>query len=53
MKKIIAIMLFFGFAASCSSKVVDVKSPCVSKDGGPCGPKKSINDWWIKKSENS
>ena len=33
---------------SCSSKAVAIKSPCVSLEGGPCGPKKSINDWWLK-----
>jgi hypothetical protein len=34
--------------SACSNKVVDVKSPCVSNNGGPCGPKKPINDWWLK-----
>jgi hypothetical protein len=53
MKKIIAILTFFILASSCSSKVVDIKSPCVSNEDGPCGPKKPINDWWMKKSKNS
>ena len=52
MKKVIFIITAFLFAASCSSKVIDVKSPCVSNDDGPCGPKKSINEWWIKNSNN-
>ena len=39
--------------ASCASKVIDVKSPCVSNDDGPCGPKKPINDWWLKNSKNN
>ena len=38
---------------SCKSKVVDVKSPCVSLEDGPCGPKKPINDWWLKNSQNT
>lgn len=44
-------LLFFTlllFLSSCSNKVVDIKSPCVSKGDGPCGPKKPINDWWLK-----
>lgn len=48
MKNILfAIMLLISVSA-CSNKVVDVKSPCVSNNGGPCGPKKPINDWWLK-----
>lgn len=38
---------------SCSSRVVDVKSPCVAKDDGPCGPKKPINEWWLGKYQQS
>ncbi len=52
MKKIILILTIFSFVASCSGKVIDVKSPCVSRDDGPCGPKKPINDWWLKNSKN-
>jgi hypothetical protein len=50
MKKIISILAIFFFVASCASKVIDVKSPCVSKEDGPCGPKQPINDWWLKNS---
>jgi len=56
MKKllIVILMTFLSFLTfSCSSKVIDVKSPCVSTDDGPCGPKKSINDWWLNKTRNS
>jgi hypothetical protein len=52
MKKIILILAISLLVVSCSSKVIDVKSPCVSKDDGPCGPKKSINEWWLKNSKN-
>jgi len=52
MKKILSILAVLFFAVSCSGKVIDVKSPCVSNDDGPCGPKKSINDWWLKNSKN-
>ena len=53
MKKVILILSFFALISSCSTKVVDVKSPCVSKEDGPCGPRKAINDWWLKNSENT
>jgi hypothetical protein len=33
--------------------VIDVKSPCVSTEDGPCGPKRPVNDWWIKGTPNS
>lgn len=52
MKKIISLLILV-FAVACSRKLVDVKSPCVSTDDGPCGPKKPINDWWLKNPRNS
>jgi hypothetical protein len=52
MKKIILILAISFLTVSCSSKVIDVKSPCVSRDDGPCGSKKPINDWWLKNSKN-
>jgi len=48
MKNILIILSLTFFMSSCSNKVVDVKSPCVSNNDGPCGPKKPINDWWLK-----
>lgn len=53
MKKLISVLAILFFVSSCAGKVIDVKSPCVSKDDGPCGPKKSINDWWLKNSQKS
>jgi hypothetical protein len=41
------------FICSCSKKIVDVKSPCVSLGDGPCGPKMPINDWWLKDLKNN
>ncbi len=35
-------------SACSTSGTVDIKSPCVSLEEGPCGPKRSVNDWWIK-----
>jgi hypothetical protein len=44
--------LFFSIVLllfSCSGKkYVEVKSPCASSFGGPCGEKKPVNDWWLK-----
>lgn len=53
MRKIVLLLSFVVALASCSSKTVDIKSPCVSTDDGPCGPKKPINDWWMKNSKTS
>ncbi len=52
MKKILSILAIFFFTVSCAEKVIDVKSPCVSTEDGPCGPKKPINQWWLN-SQNS
>jgi hypothetical protein len=48
MKNFLILAFFLCGLSSCSTKVVDIKSPCVSNEEGPCGPKKPINDWWIK-----
>ncbi len=48
MKKILLILSVIFLANSCAKKIIDVKSPCVSAEDGPCGSKKSINDWWLK-----
>jgi hypothetical protein len=53
MKKIIFLLPFFVLISSCASKTVDIKSPCVSTDGGPCGPMKPINDWWLKNQNHN
>lgn len=57
MKTIIKLILLFSTillcVTSCSSRVVDVKSPCVSNEDGPCGPKKPINSWWLGNTNNS
>jgi hypothetical protein len=52
MKKAILVLLFLTLSVSCKSKAIDIKSPCVSNEGGPCGPKKQINEWWLKNSQN-
>lgn len=54
--KLLKYILFFTIlfcVNSCSNPVVDVKSPCVSNEDGPCGVRRPVNNWWlgdIKKS---
>jgi hypothetical protein len=44
--KCVVVLLLLVFVQSCvNTKVVDVKSPCVSGSDGPCGPKIPINTW--------
>lgn len=52
MKKKIAALMFFVLVSACSTKAIDIKSPCVSKEDGPCGPKRLINEWWLKNSQD-
>ncbi|MBU6339408.1 MAG: lipoprotein [Rickettsiales bacterium] len=52
MKKIILILSLLALVSSCKSKTIDIKSPCVSTEDGPCGPKKPVNEWWLKNSQN-
>ena len=52
-KTTICLMVVMIATSSCSKKVVDIKSPCASNDGGPCGPRKPVNDWWLKNNKNS
>jgi hypothetical protein len=55
MKRSIAtLMLLSAILSSCTKKMVDIKSPCVSiEQESPCGPKKPINEWWIKDIKNN
>ena len=47
MKRIFLIIGLCCALAGCSaSKNENLKSPCVGVEGSPCGPKKSVNDWW-------
>jgi hypothetical protein len=51
--KIVALLVILNLTISCSSKQVDVKSPCVSTEDGPCGKKRSVNEWWMKNQSAS
>ena len=38
----------------CQKDMPELKSPCVGAEGSPCGPTRSVNDWWMgDKSEIS
>lgn len=44
--RLLFIFVLFLFIQSCTAtKVVDVKSPCVSGKDGPCGPRRPVNTW--------
>ena len=44
--KYLFILILFLCVQSCiNTKVVDVKSPCVSGQDGPCGPRIPVNTW--------
>lgn len=44
--KYIVLVLFVLLITSCAStKIVDIKSPCVGGINSPCGPRKPVNTW--------
>ena len=47
--KCLAVLIIMILVQSCArSKVVDVKSPCVSGENGPCSVRTPINTWMMK-----
>lgn len=51
MKKFIIIaclVVSFIGVQGCKKKAPELKSPCVGVEGSPCGPRKPVNDWWLK-----
>ncbi len=49
MMRVLVLVVLVGLSCSaCTKKYEDLKSPCVGIDGSPCGPKRSVNDWWAK-----
>lgn len=46
--KYLFLLMLFLFIQSCvNTKVIDVKSPCVSGREGPCGPRIPVNTWLL------
>ncbi len=52
MRNVYFLLVTLLIISSCSGQVVEVKSPCVSINDGPCGKKIPINSWWLEKSIN-
>jgi hypothetical protein len=46
---ILALMLLCGGLAACGDvgEREDLTSPCAGTEGSPCGPKRSVNAWWL------
>ncbi len=49
--RIAGLIILVAFCISCAKQTIDIKSPCVSESRGPCGPKKPVNDWWLKSTQ--
>ena len=48
MRRIVLALCATLVLAGCSgSQREDLKSPCVGAEESPCGPKRSVNDWWM------
>lgn len=48
MKYAVCILALLALSACESEKVEILKSPCVGLEGSPCGPKRQINEQWLK-----
>ena len=46
--KIFLTFAMLGLLMACSNPRTDLKSPCAGADGSPCGPRRPVNDWWLK-----
>ncbi len=49
MKKLIVCLCVVGLLTGCGDvgDREDLKSPCVGLEDSPCGPKRSVNGWWL------
>jgi len=45
LKYFLILFVFLSLQSCTANRVIEVKSPCVSGDGGPCGPRRPINTW--------
>lgn len=54
MFKFLSIILLFLVLQSCTTnRVIEVKSPCVSGEDGPCGPRRPVNTWLNRTNERA
>lgn len=44
-KYLFVFLMFISLQSCIRSKVIDVKSPCVSGKGGPCDVRVPVNTW--------
>lgn len=47
MKYILLLITFLSLQSCVANRVIEVKSPCVSGEDGPCGPRRPVNTWMI------
>ena len=47
LNKVVLLAAMLALAACATEKVEVQKSPCVGLEGSPCGPKRSVNGWWL------
>lgn len=49
MKQLVCMLSLLCLLSACgdAGEREDLKSPCVGLEGSPCGPKRSVNDWWL------
>ena len=50
LKYFLILFVFLSLQSCTANRVIEVKSPCVSGDGGPCGPRRPINTWMNQSS---
>jgi hypothetical protein len=48
MKYLVCMVALLALTACDSEKVEIQKSPCVGLEGSPCGPKRPVNEQWLK-----
>lgn len=48
-RTILSLMVVCGMLTACGNagEREDLTSPCAGASGSPCGPHRSVNDWWL------
>jgi hypothetical protein len=50
-KRALITLMLIGILGACSNPRSDLTSPCVGAEGSPCGPRRPVNDWWLKDAQ--
>jgi len=45
LKYFVFVFIFIALQSCTTNRVIEVKSPCVSGEDGPCGQRKPVNTW--------